>query len=80
MPTIHRESGFAFRIYTHDHEPPHVHAVRDGEVAKISLGDEDEAAEVLEVGDMRDRDVIRALRIVEAQWREFLQRWREIHG
>ncbi|HEX2188316.1 MAG TPA: DUF4160 domain-containing protein [Longimicrobiaceae bacterium] len=80
MPTIYRVHGFAFRIYTHDHEPPHVHAVKDGAVAKITLGDEDEAAEIVEVGDMRDRDVIRALRIVDSNWREFLERWREIHG
>lgn len=62
MPAIHREGGFAFRIYTRDHPPPHVHAVRDGAVAKVTLGDEDEAAEVLEVSGMRDPDVIRAVR------------------
>jgi hypothetical protein len=50
MPTIHREGGFSIRIYTHDHDPPHVHVFRDGAVGKVTLGDEDTAAEVLEVG------------------------------
>lgn len=80
MPTIHRESGFSFRIYTHDHEPPHVHVVRDGTFAKVTLGDEDTPSEVMEVKEMRDRDVVRAVAIVEANWRTFLQRWRVIHG
>jgi hypothetical protein len=80
MPAIHREGGFIVRIYTHDHEPPHVHVFRDGAVVKVSLGDEDTDSEVMEVRAMRDPDVVRAVRIVEANWREFLQRWEEIHG
>ncbi|MET0397853.1 MAG: DUF4160 domain-containing protein [Longimicrobiaceae bacterium] len=80
MPTIHREGGLIVRIYTHDHEPPHVHVLRDGAVTKVSLGDEDTGAEVMEVRAMRDPDVVRAVRIVEANWREFLERWEEIHG
>jgi hypothetical protein len=29
---------------------------------------------------MRDPDVIRAVRIVDANWRDFLERWDTIHG
>jgi hypothetical protein len=80
MPTVHREGGFSVRIYTHDHDPPHVHVFRDGAVVKVTLGDEDTPAEVLEVRGMRDPDVIRAVRIVDANWRDILERWDTIHG
>jgi histidinol phosphatase-like PHP family hydrolase len=36
MPTIHREHGLRFAIYTDDHEPAHVHAIGEGE-AKIAI-------------------------------------------
>ncbi|HEV2150480.1 MAG TPA: DUF4160 domain-containing protein [Longimicrobiaceae bacterium] len=68
------------RIYTRDHDPPHVHVFRNRDVVKITLGDEDTASEVLEVRGMRDPDVIRAVRIVEANWRDFLERWDGIHA
>ncbi len=80
MPTVLRQDGFEVRIYTHDHEPPHVHVLRDGAVVKVSLGDADTGSEIMEVRAMRDPDVVRAVRMVESNWREFLERWEEIHG
>jgi hypothetical protein len=32
MPTIHRQYGLRFAIFTNDHEPPHVHVFGDGEM------------------------------------------------
>lgn len=40
MPTVLRESGFNFRIYTDDHEPSHVHVIKAGKEAVITLGSE----------------------------------------
>jgi hypothetical protein len=37
MPTLVREGGFAVRIYTLDHPPPHVHVARAGAVVKVDL-------------------------------------------
>ena len=37
MPTIIRENGFEIRIYTDDHEPPHVHIYKSGKRAKMTL-------------------------------------------
>jgi len=36
MVTIHRAHGMRFVIYTHDHEPPHVHVLGNGEL-KVAL-------------------------------------------
>lgn len=37
MPTILRESGYQFIIFTSDHPPPHVHIRREGKLAKVRL-------------------------------------------
>jgi hypothetical protein len=80
MPTIHREGGFRFMIFTDDHEPAHVHVWKAGTMAKIHLGDADHRPEPVDPGIMRTVDVRRAVRIVEARQEQFLAEWREIHG
>lgn len=37
MPTVLREGGFQFIIFTSDHHPPHIHVRRDGKLAKVLL-------------------------------------------
>jgi Domain of unknown function (DUF4160) len=80
MTTIHRERGFAFRIHKADHPPPHVHVWKAGAVMKVRLGDSAASAWVEDAGEMRSPDVVRAVRIVEANWAAFLEKWKEIHG
>ncbi|HEX5725309.1 MAG TPA: DUF4160 domain-containing protein [Longimicrobiaceae bacterium] len=75
MPTVLRVDGFAVRILTDDHPPPHVHVVKAGEKCKIEIG----TLIVSHVIGMRASDLVRALEIVE-EHRWFLwQRWRQIH-
>jgi hypothetical protein len=38
MVTVHREAGFRFAIYRDDHEPAHVHVLKDGEVIVKLVG------------------------------------------
>jgi hypothetical protein len=64
-----------FVIYTADHEPPHVHVYGDGE-ARIDI----ETLKVLTQGRLSDRDVRRAVNIVEAYQALFLDTWRKYHG
>lgn len=79
MPVILRSEGFVFRIYTADHRPAHVHAFNgDGEAVMVLDGG-DGLPCVREVAGMREPDVRRAYRIVEAHREEFLARWRRIH-
>jgi hypothetical protein len=66
MPTVIRETGFEVRIYTLDHPPPHVHVWKAGAVVKIDLA----THEVIEVaGEISDRDISRAERLVARNWR-----------
>lgn len=37
MPTVLREGGYQFIIFTSDHFPPHVHIRREGKLAKFRL-------------------------------------------
>jgi hypothetical protein len=77
VPTLVRELGFAIRIYTLDHPPPHVHVARAGAVLKIDLA----TCQVIEiVGSISDRDVRRAELLV-AKHAAFLNgQWTKIHG
>lgn len=45
MVTVHRESGFRVAIDRNDHEPAHVHVIKDGEVI-VNLGGADGQPEV----------------------------------
>jgi hypothetical protein len=61
VPTVIREEGFEVRIYTFDHPPPHVHVAKAGAIVRIDLATFD-VTEI--VGDISDRDVKRAERLV----------------
>lgn len=77
MATVHRESGFEFRIWPNDHTPPHVHAWKAGGTAKIELVD---GFDVVKVRDMTPGDVVRAVRIAMENEEKLMQAWEEIHG
>jgi hypothetical protein len=76
VPTLIREGGFAVRIYTLDHPPPHVHVAKAGAVVKIDLV----TCRVIEiVGAISDRQVRRAELLV-AKHAQFLRdEWAKIH-
>ncbi len=37
MPTVVRNSGFRVVIYTNDHDPAHVHVLKDGTETRVLL-------------------------------------------
>lgn len=76
MPTILRESGFRFMIYTDDHAPAHVHAWKDGAEARIAIED----IRILSHTGMRTKDLVQAVRITEENREMFLAEWRKYHG
>lgn len=80
MPTVFRKDGFEFRIYFDDHIPAHVHVFKAGGEAKIDLGSEHKAPELVAVYDMTIKDAKRALEIVLEHCADLLKRWEEIHG
>lgn len=75
MPTIIRENGFRIVIYTNDHEPPHIHALKAGTEARIFL---DPVS--LWDSNMKSKDARQAVEIVEANHDILLEKWYEIHG
>jgi hypothetical protein len=77
MPTVIREGGFEVRIYTLDHPPPHVHVWKAGAVVKIDLATY-EAVEV--VGEISDRDISRAERLVARNSTRLRREWARLHG
>jgi hypothetical protein len=79
MITVLRASGLSVVIYKHDHEPPHVHVLGDGEV-KIILDGRNGQPEVLTVDHMKLGDVQKALRAVTDNRDLLLREWRRIHG
>lgn len=77
MPTVIRDGGFEVRIYTLDHPPPHVHVWKAGAVVKIDLATY-EAVEV--VGEIADRDIRRAERLVARHSARLRREWARLHG
>jgi hypothetical protein len=75
MVTILRQHGMRFVIYTADHEPAHVHVIGDGE-ARIDIID----LKVITQGGMSDRDVRRAMTVVEENRQLLLDTWRHYNG
>ncbi|NTF06894.1 DUF4160 domain-containing protein [Agrobacterium rubi] len=75
MVTVLRQHGMRFVIYTADHEPPHAHVYGEGEgrIDIINLS-------VITQGDMSDRDVRRAVDVIEEHRQLFLDTWRKYHG
>lgn len=79
MITVLRASGLSIVIYRHDHEPPHVHVLGDGEV-KILLNGTGGLPQVLDVSHMKVGDVEKAMRAVAENQDLLLAEWRRIHG
>jgi hypothetical protein len=77
MPTVIREDGFAVRIYTFDHPPPHVHVAKAGAIVRIDIATHT-VTEI--VGDISDRDVKRAERLVALHAKRLTKEWAKIHG
>lgn len=64
-------------IYTHDHEPAHVHVWRDGNSVIIAIHDQ---PSVRRNEGMRTRDIAVAKAIVEDNLEHLRKEWRRIHG
>jgi hypothetical protein len=80
LPTIHEEAGFQFRIFSNDHDPPHVHAVKENKAVSIDLGDQNTRPSIERNYGMKRVDVKKALRIVAEYQEVFLEHWGKYHG
>ena len=80
MSTIHREGGFSFKVYSNDHQPPHVHVWYSGKRALINVGGGEIGPSLRRNHDMRAPDLHVALQIVKRNQQKFLEKWKEIHA
>jgi len=76
MPKVFDADGLRVIIWPNDHRPPHVHVFSAEGEAMIDI----ESLEVVSIYRMRSRDVLRAVRIVDAHQESFRKEWRRIHG
>ena len=78
MAEAHRERGFTFHVFSNDHQPAHVHALKAGGEIKIDVSGE--CADLLEIKrKMGRKDIKRALEIADIQLEKLKEKWREIH-
>lgn len=82
MPRVHEAGGFKVYIYLPpaEHGPPHVHVVKAGSEIVIHIGTGKALQPRRVFGPISDRDVVRAVRLVESLEDELLEKWREYHG
>ena len=72
MPTVLRIEDFAFRFYSDEHEPPHIHCRNADGVAVIEI----ETGNVLRTnGKIRDPDVRKAQALVREHRKLLLTAW-----
>jgi hypothetical protein len=76
MPTVLRESGFAFMIYTDDHRPMHVHVWRQGREAVLEI---ENGVHIRENYGLNRREMRTAVQIAEENVQLLIDGWRRIH-
>ena len=74
-------------IYTNDHLPSHVHVFKgrkndtNQKEVKINIGSEEERPSVVAANpNMKNKDIIDALKLVAANQEMLLRKWEKIHG
>lgn len=72
MPTLLTLNGFKFFFYSNEHEPKHIHIMKNDEFAKVNL----ENLEVL-YGSFKSKDLAFVLDTIKAHKSEFERKWNE---
>ena len=67
-------------IMPNDHRPPHVHVFKASGHARITIGDTKTRPKLLEVINMKNQEIIKAMSIVLAHQGNLSEAWRKIHG
>jgi hypothetical protein len=77
MPTLLNIFGLRFYFYSDEHAPAHIHVENSDGKAKISLLP---TVKVIENRNIKDRDIKKALAVVDLYKEEFINAWNEYHG
>ncbi len=76
MPTVLRESGYQFIIFTSDHPPAHVHVRKEGKLAKIKL----DPVEFERTGGFNSGEQSKIIEIVRTHQAFLLSEWNRLQG
>lgn len=80
MPTILFINGFQFIIWPDDHEPPHVHAFKGDDQAKVRIGTNEQAPALVSIYGLTKREAKFIWGVVAEHQEELLDAWEKIHG
>jgi hypothetical protein len=81
VPTIVTVRNIHVAIYSNDHPPPHVHAIkRDGALAKFDLNCPDGPVALVEQAGFRAAEIAEIGTAVAADLSTICAKWRTIHG
>jgi len=72
MPTLLNVDGFKFFFYANEHDPKHIHVMKDGDFAKIEL-----ASLKVTHNYMKPKNLNKALVLVTIHKDEFERKWDE---
>lgn len=72
MPTLLRLQGFKFFFYANEHEPKHIHIMKNENFAKINL----ENLSVI-TNTFKSKDLNFILEVVKEHKQDFLRSWNE---
>ncbi len=72
MPTLLNQKGFKFFFYANEHEPKHIHVMKNDDFAKIEL----ENLKVVQ-NYMKPKDLKFALEVIKEHKKEFERIWDE---
>lgn len=72
MPTLLKINGFRFFFYSNEHEPMHIHILKNENFAKVSL----ENLKV-EFSNFKNSDLDFVLKIIKEHKDEFIKAWQE---
>jgi Domain of unknown function (DUF4160) len=80
MPVIVREGSWRIKIFTDDHEPPHIHVYHGRARVRIRLPGPGSPTRPMHVPRMATREVLEAIRLVERHANQLVSAWKAIHG
>ena len=75
LPTVLRDDGLNFMIFTNDHEPPHVHVTGGGRKGRFKIT----PPEVYDYNDFDSKTTKRILKKIADKQDYFLKKWHEAH-
>ncbi len=75
MPTLLNINGFKFFFYANEHEPKHIHVMKNDDFAKIEL----ESLKVVQ-NYLKPKDLKFAIEVIKEHRKTFERRWDEWFG